>query len=293
MNIIIKGDIRESSASVQASGDHVDTMTETEKSAFGWDDNVIKDTVARYFGKAPLDAFVNSDESNNVLKYDLYTMFNWKVTKVHFIPIKAEILGISAEPTLVSKVEFENNTDKKATYHADMSQTVTESTSHTWSQSNTLGVQLSIDCSMQLPGVKLGAENTLSYSHQWGENKSVTKSVEIGLQGGVSVELDPGEKATAKLSASLGKMKVRVTYKVYIDGSTAVHYDPPYAGHGSGKGHYFYAFDTPYLMYYNNLPYEKIVTEDIEISFYEDAYISLDQGGQEKNIFMSHIASAK
>ena len=46
-------------------------------------------------------------------------------------------------------------------------------------------------------------------------------------------------------------------------------------------------------MYYNNLPYEKIVTEDIEISFYEDAYISLDQGGQEKNIFMSHIASAK
>ena len=255
MNIIIRGDIRKPSASVQASGNFQETMTEQEKGAFGWNDDVIKDTVNRYFGKAPQDAFINSDESNNVLGYDLYSMFQWAQTTVHFIPINAEILGISAEPTLVSQVVFENNTDKKATYHADMSQTVTESTSHTWSQSNTLGVQHSIDCSIQLPGVKFGSENTLSYSYQWGENKTVSKSVEIGVQGGVSVELAPGEKAIAKLSASLGKMKVRVTYKVYVDGGTAIHYDPPYAGHGTGKGHYFYAFATDYLMYYDNLPY--------------------------------------
>lgn len=293
ISIVIKGDIHKESATVQASGfqEHV-ISDQNEKEALDMGDGSITYGVKQYFGKEPNDVFLDSNACNKILGYDLFSKFNWEQTKLILTPIKAEITGITSEPKMISQAFFENKTDKTATYHADMRQSVTESTSHTWSSTNTISIGASINCSVELPGAKFGTDRTLSYSYAWGESKTASKAIEIGFESGVSVDLDPGETAIAKLSASQGKMTVRVTYKAYVDGRTAVNYNPVYQGPGFDKPHHFYALPTARVMDAKSLTPEWIFTEDIEIDFHEDAVITLEKGGQEKTIFMSHIASA-
>ena len=53
----------------------------------------------------------------------------------------------------------------------------------------------------------------------------------------MSVELDPGEAVLVELSATRGVMKVRIQYKAYLTGQTAVYYDPKLNGGDGGWWH--------------------------------------------------------
>ena len=72
-------------------------------------------------------------------------------------------------------------------------------------------------------------------------------------------------------------MKVRVNYIVYLSGNTAINYAKPY------QGHHFWAFPIETVLNASNVPSYKIVTEDIQIGYYSDASVIVqDKQGQAK-----------
>ena len=132
-----------------------------------------------------------------------------------------------------------------------------------------------------------GGETSLSYSHAWGEGGSESKSVTVGSQTGVSVILDPGESVEAELTASRGVMKVRIVYKAYLIGVTAVNYNPTF------KDHHFWALDIGGVMAAAGLPNTKQFTEDIEIGYYSNSKIELkDTRGVVRATFSSAAKAA-
>jgi hypothetical protein len=75
-------------------------------------------------------------------------------------------------------------------------------------------------------------------------------------------------------------MKVRIVYKAYLTGSTAVNYNPTY------KDHHFWGLNIGSVMSAANLPNIEEFTEDIEIGYYSNAQIELrDPAGQVKAMF--------
>ncbi len=120
----------------------------------------------------------------------------------------------------------------------------------------------------------------MSYSHSWGQGGSESMSITVGSSSGVQVELEPGESVEAVLAASRGVMKVRIVYKAYLTGDTAVNYNPTY------KDHHFWALGIGGVMNAASLPTIRDYTEDIEIGYYSDSKIELrDPAGNLKAMF--------
>jgi hypothetical protein len=115
-----------------------------------------------------------------------------------------------------------------------------------------------------------------------GQGGSESKSVTVGSTSGVSVELDPGESIEAQLTASRGVMKVRITYRAYLAGNTAINYNPTF------KDHHFWALDIGGVMQAGGINNSIQFTEDIEIGYFSNAKIELrDTKGKLKSAMLA------
>jgi hypothetical protein len=77
-------------------------------------------------------------------------------------------------------------------------------------------------------------------------------------------------------------MKVRIVYKAYLIGSTAINYNPTF------KDHHFWALDIGSVMGAAGLTLTKEFTEDIEIGYYSNSKIELlNVKGQVKATFFA------
>ena len=122
----------------------------------------------------------------------------------------------------------------------------------------------------------------MSYSHAWGQGGSESKNITVGSSSGVSVELEPGESIEAQLTASRGVMKVRITYRAQLSGSTAINYNPPF------KGHHFWGLDIGGVMQSGGLSNSIQFTEDIEVGYFSNAKIELrDPQGKLKSALLA------
>jgi len=180
---------------------------------------------------------------------------------------------------IIATKTFKNNSTKKATFDASISDQVTNTTESNWSETDTIDVGQTISYGVSFLGAG-GGETSMNYSHSWGQGGSESKSIIVGTDSGVSVELEPGESVEAVLTASRGVMKVRIVYKAYLTGSTAVNYNPTY------KDHHFWGLNIGSVMSAAGLSINRQYTEDIEIGYYSNSNIELrNPQGQLKGMF--------
>jgi len=182
---------------------------------------------------------------------------------------------------LATKI-FENKSSSTGTFSGGISDSVTNSVSNTWSNSESVSVGQKISYKASFIGGEVGGETSLSYSQTWGESKTESKSVTVGTTSDISVVLKPGESVKAQLTASRGVMKVRVTYKVYLTGLTAINYNPTY------KGHHFWGLDINQVMSAAGMATSKTITEDLEIGYYSDSKVVLIDN-EEKTLMMHSL----
>ena len=265
ISVSIRAGSDRDSSYVQATGTEEHIITDTERTNFKITDGELKDLVNKYFGKRPNDAYLHSPTPWD----DLYKRYNWSQTQVKLVVEKAEITDITSEPVIIANKTFENSSDKKGTFNASISDTVTNTISNTWSQSNTVSFSQKIKYEVGFLGTGGGGETSLSYSHTWGESKTESKSVSVGTNSGVTVELDPGQAVKAQLTASRGVMKVRITFKAYLTGCTAINYNPTY------KGHHFWCLGITQVMSHSNVSTSRTIVEDMEIGFYSNSKVEL------------------
>jgi hypothetical protein len=243
-------------SSVNATGSVQHIITDKEVGSFGIQDGALKNAIGKYFGKNPNDAYLHSPTPWN----DLYKTYGWAEVQTVLVVQSAQLTGITSEPVVVATKSFTNQSSKKATFDASISDQVSNTTESNWSSTNSIEVGQKITYNVGFLGTGGGGETSMTYNHTWGQGGSESKSVTVGSSSGVSVELDPGESIEAQLTASRGVMKVRITYKAYLTGNTAINYNPTF------KDHHFWALDIGGVMQAGGINNSIQFTEDIEVA---------------------------
>jgi len=261
------------SSNVSTQGSEFHVITEQERKTFQINDIQLKNAVSRAFGQAPTDAFVKSSDSwPNKNWADLYSRYNWpQVTTVLQVD-NAKIIDISSKPVMIASRFFQNKSTKPATFTANITENVANTIESNWnsSQSITTGLSFTEKVEIGIEGIgKGGFESTQSFSMSdtWGKGGSSSQTTTVGSSSGLSIPLNPGEAVTAQLIATRGSMKVRVQYKVYLTGATAINYERTY------QGHHFWALPIQNVMGSAGIPNYQIVTQDIEVGYYSDASV--------------------
>lgn len=264
VKIVVGADETSSSAEVSGSIQHI--ITPEERTSFGINDGQLKSAVEKYFGKAPKDAYVSSPTPWG----DLYKTYGWEQVSVVLVPVKAEILGITSNPTILKTQKFINSSSVTGTFNVGITESVTNTVSSSWSTGGTLTVGEKISYGIKIEGVaSVGGEISISYSQSWGIGGEESSSATVGSSSGVTVVLEPGESVVSELSASRGEMRVLVTYDAYLKGYVAVNYDPTY------KDHHFWALPISEVMSAAGISNSAKSNETMNIGYYSNARVEL------------------
>jgi hypothetical protein len=265
IRIVAGADEQSSSVSVYGRLQHV--ITDSERAAFGIQDAPLKDAIGRYFGRNPTDAYVRSFTPWG----DLYTTYRWPEVKTVLTPIGAQILEISSEPVVVARNIFRNNYNYEATFNTSITDTVTDSSESHWSSTQGFEFSQMFQYEVGFLGTGGGGETTLAYSRQFGKGGAEIRSYSIGTTNGVTVSVPPNWGVQSLLTASRGKMKVRIKYAAHLEGCTAVNYYPRY------QDHHFWCLDIDNVMWASGISNYVEFTEDIEIGFFSNADVELQR----------------
>ena len=265
MNIEIHAGKDKASSSVKVTGSVQHVITDEERKSFKLMDHQLKDAVREYFGRRPNDAYLHSPTPWG----DLYKIKGWPQVQTVLVVESAEILEITSIPSILKTQTFTNSSNHKATFTVQISETVQDTMSTNWSVSNTITVGQAFNYKI---GTAVEGETSVEYSFAFGLGGEKSQSVTVGSETGLEVELGPNESVVAELSANRGVMKVRIRYKAYLIGSTALNYDPPF------KGHHFWAKNIRSVMSAGNVPNSLEFTEDIEVGYYSNGKIEVKDG---------------
>lgn len=263
---IIAGSTKEAS-SVNVSGSIVHTITKEEKKIFGLSDSALKKAVKSYFGKSPNNAYLHSPTP----WHDLYKKYGWPQVQARLDVVSSKVLEITSQPIGLATRKFTNNGSSPATFSADLSDSVTETTETNWSDTYGFEIGQTISYGVEFSGVNIGGETSISYSSEFGTGGSESKEVSVSATSGVSFELDPGKSATVNLSASRGTLKIQIIYEVSLTGDTAVNYNPTY------EKHHFWALPINSVMNAAEIQTTYQVTEVIEVGYYTNGEITVNK----------------
>lgn len=252
------------SSAVKATGSVQHVITDEERGTFKLGDSQLKDAVNAYFGKRPNDAYLSSPTPWG----DLYKTYNWSQVQTILYVESAEILGITSQPVIVKTQEFSNQSSKTGTFNVSITEQVSNTSTSNWSVGGTLTIGQKITYGINFIAEGKG-ETSLSYSQSWGIGGSHSKTITVGSTSGVTIELGPGESIIAALSASRGELSVRLRYKAYLIGSTAVNYNPTY------KGHHFWSLPLSSVMASGGITNSSKSVEDIKIGYYSNSKVEL------------------
>ena len=240
-------------------------ITPQEEYAFNVREPELRKAVEAYFGKKPNDAYLHSETPWG----DLYKSYNWPQVNTVVEAVSAEILEVTSVPTVVATKLFKNESKQKGSFSANISEEVIVSETETWSRSIDITLSQEIEYSVGFLGTGGKGTSKVEFKGSFGHSDSQTQEISIGTETGVSVELEPGESVETVLSASKGIMKLRVKYRSYLVGSTAVNYNPTY------KGHHFWSLNIAEVMRAGDITNAKEYYEEVEIEYYSDASIVL------------------
>lgn len=273
-------------SSVSAKGRLWHVVTAKEQKSFGLGDyEVLRNAVAKSFGAYPNDAFLHGPTNSDWPT--LYEDYGWPEVNTVLWVESAVITGITTEPVTVANKTFTNNSTRKATFNASISDQVENTVESNWSETDSIEVAQKITYECSFLGDGGGGETSISYSHSWGTGGSESKTVTVGSTSEVSVELDPHESVEAVLTANRGVMKIRLVYHAVLSGAIALNYNPRY------QGHHFYQTNVDTVMRTSGIPNSLTFTEDIEVGYYSSSKIELkDPQGNLKGVVPSAANAA-
>jgi hypothetical protein len=253
------------SSKVSISGYLQHIISDTERMTFHLSDYELKQAVGKYFGKDPDDAFLHSPTPWN----DLYKTYGWDQVQTVLVPVSHQIVGVTTNSVAIKSQVFENHSSKSANFDVSISDTVSNTVTNTWQTGGSLTFGQTIKYEVGFLGTGGGGETSLSYSQSWGLGGSKAQSQSVGSTSGVMVTLDPHQSVKSVLTATRGVMKIRVQYNAYLIGKTAINYGSTY------KGHHFWALAIQNVMNGGNIQNSVQSTEDIEVGYYSNGKISL------------------
>ncbi len=253
-------------SSVSGIGEETHVIKDEERASFNIaTDQDLKNAFGRLIGRNPDDVFLRSPTRWG----DLYKSYNWPQVETHISVKDITVTEISSEPSIIATKTFENNSSQKATYNTSITETIANTTGSNWTNSDKVSKGFSIKASIAVVPKVVNIESgfTYSYDQTWGIGGTTSQATTLGSATGVSVELNPGESVIAQLTATKGKLKVRIRYKAYLTGYVVSNYSSVY------NGHHFWWCNANEVVYAAGATNEQIITNDIEFGYYSNAKI--------------------
>jgi len=183
---------------------------------------------------------------------------------------------------IVSSRVFENDTSTPATFNASISQLVQNVAVSSWEVGGALTLGMSMQMSVGIGIVSASTTYSMSYSQSWGIGGQKSKSVSVGDESGVVVQLQPGKKVIGELNAYRGKIKFQIPYESTLVGDVAAIFDDAVT-YNSVKSSYQF-IDISDVIKNNKKADGKLFsypiksTETVEINYYTRATIVLRDG---------------
>lgn len=249
----------EAASSVEVSGSMQHVITDQERGTFSLNDSQLKHAVEKYMGKKPNDAYLHSPTPWN----DLYETYDWDQVNTVMVAERGEIIRLTSEQVIVKTTEFTNESSVPVEYDAQIHDSVNDTVSTNWN----VGAGFSFTQSVNYGTEFFGGETSLSFTQSWGKGGEQSKSITVGGSSGAKVTLQPGQGVVVYLSATRSMLKIRIRYKAYLIGRTAVNYNPTY------KGHHFWALPIDGVMQSAGITNSISSTEDIEVGYYSSSKV--------------------
>jgi hypothetical protein len=265
-SIRIKAGKDANTSSIQVSGSALHVITDKERDAFGLGDSAVKNAVAKYFGRAPNDAWLRSPTPFN----DLYRTYGWPEVQAVLIAKHTEVREVASQPTILKRTTLRNDTKKHGTFGANVDDVITHTLETSWSETPSVDFPQGVEYSIELEGLGgIGGSTPWSFGQVWGEGGAQSRSQTVGSDQGLCVDLDPGEAVDVELGAFSGVMKARIFYDAYLIGGTAINYNPTY------RERHFWLLDLPTVMGSVGISTRKQYTQDIQLAYFCNAEVRL------------------
>jgi hypothetical protein len=261
INVVAAAQQNESSVSV--SGRNVAVISDTERNTFKIQDSGLKNAVEKYHGKRPDDAYVRSPTPWG----DLYQTYNWPQVTTTLRPVRGRIVSFQSQPSIIKTQYFENNSSIPGEFNVQISESVANTISTTWTKGGEVSVGQEINYGFDIKVVSVGGSTTFEYTSSWGQSVEKSETITVGSESGVTVTLQPGQKIVAELSATRGAMQIQVDYEASLSGRTAVNYKKPY------QGHHFWGLEINAVMTSGGLSRTSSSTEVLKMGYYSESRV--------------------
>ena len=271
ISVVAGPDVNTSSVIATGSVQHI--ITDAEVSSFKINDSELKQAVAKYFGKAPNDAYLHSPTPWD----DLYKRYNWPQVQTVMVVDSARITGITSNPEVIASNKFSNKSSVPGTFNAGVSTQISNTESTTWTETTSLSISESLNWKVSFEGLgEAGGSVTWGFTQTFAKAETQSQTVTVGSTEGISVTLQPGQSVSANLNTTRGTMNIRIVYRAYLTGVTAINYNPTY------KDHHFWALPISNVMSAAGIPNSIMVTQDVQIGYYSNASVTLsDSDGKQ------------
>ncbi|XP_068624522.1 spherulin-2A-like [Battus philenor] len=246
-------------------GYEVDVIGENEIKLFNIGNTNIRQAVKRHYKRIPSKVYLKSPTPWG----DLYKTYNWEEVSRVLKVKSAKLKSLIKKPVTVMSHDFENASNRTIKVNTGISQTVENTITTSWSKSKETTVSQEIEYDVNVLFAKASGTTGLSFTSSWGESEEKSETVTVGTTSGVETELQPGQAATAVLSASKGTIEIEVLYEATLRGNVAVNFKPAY------KGHHFYGPSIDSVMKSGGLENEVIIKETINMGFFMDASLKV------------------
>jgi hypothetical protein len=262
-------------SAVRLGGNIVNIISDTERNTFKLSDNLLKNAVESYFGKRPDDAYLRSPTPWG----DLYNTYGWQQVTRTLSPQRSTILSLESQPTIVMTQYFENNSSNPASFTAAIKQSVANTVTTTWENSQEFSIGETIKYAMNIEVFSVGGSTSFSFTGRYGESNSKSETVTVGSESGVKIELEPNQNVIAELYATRGTMKIQVEYEASLSGVAAVNYKKIY------QGHHFWALPINEVMRAGGMTRTFKSTEIINMGYYTDSKVVIRDSNSRKALY--------
>ncbi|KAI5638252.1 hypothetical protein NE865_09067 [Phthorimaea operculella] len=265
ISIDIETSANSSDIKINYSGSDSKVISEHEIKLFKVDQDNLKEACTKKYGRRPSGVYLKSPTPWG----DLYKTYKWEQVKRIITVKSARVKGITKKPTIILSQDFENSFNNTIKVNTGISQTVENSFSTSWTKTKEIAVTEELDFDINFLLAKLTGTTSFSYTTSWGKSEERSESITIGASSNIETELQPGQKATAILTATQGYLEVEVIYKSWLRGNAAVNF------RSKLNGHHFWGPSIEKLMKAGGISNEQTATEIIRIGFYVDATLKV------------------
>lgn len=265
IDIAILAGLDADTSQVSTIGRVTDLITDEERVLFGVTDKALIALIGADRGKAPDEVHLRN--------HRFFDQYGWPKTHRVFEVKKAEVLSLDLKPVALVTNHYENRRGKSTVSHnASLSFGTSLSATTQWNVTSKIAIDQKIKYEVGFLGTGGGGETAISFETGYGQGASESRASTITSTNTVSFSIDPGQTVRAVLSASKGVLRVKITYVSYLEGDVYYDYFTPY------EGHHRWAEPIAYVMQTGGLPNAIESSEIIEIGFYANAKVIVEDG---------------